>query len=139
MRIERLVSRALRASPAQFAAMLRTAEAAAARPLRSRGGLSERTERRWGALLSLRMLASPALQEMLRARRHKLRRRKWPIGVGRHVVAPDLGRELGGRPPPERRCTKRLGSKLCWNWRDVGLDRCRRHPRAVRSGATRRR
>jgi len=38
------------------------------------------------------------------------------------------GRELGGRPPQARRCTKRLGTRLCWNWRVNGTTRCHRHP-----------
>lgn len=62
-------------------------------------------------------------------------RRRWP-----HLARPEderlrsllcawIGRERGGRPPRERRCTKRLGSRLCWNWRIPGADRCWRHPR----------
>jgi hypothetical protein len=44
------------------------------------------------------------------------------------------GIRLGGRPPRARRCTKRLGSRLCWGWREAGLDRCMKHRRAqVRS------
>jgi hypothetical protein len=37
------------------------------------------------------------------------------------------GIRLGGRPPKARRCSKRLGSRLCWNWRVPGADRCYRH------------
>lgn len=37
------------------------------------------------------------------------------------------GRELGGRPSRERRCTKRLGTRYCWNWRVGGTDRCHLH------------
>ena len=39
------------------------------------------------------------------------------------------GRWLGGRPPKSRRCTKRLGTRLCWNWRESEMDRCRLHVR----------
>lgn len=42
------------------------------------------------------------------------------------------GRELGGRPPAARRCTKRLPpgtGRQCWNWHVGGTDRCWRHPR----------
>ncbi len=37
----------------------------------------------------------------------------------------------GAHPPKERRCTKRLGSRFCWNWREASSDRCWVHPRAV--------
>lgn len=40
------------------------------------------------------------------------------------------GIEQGGRPPRARRCTKRLHSRRCWNWRESGRDRCSRHRRA---------
>jgi len=36
------------------------------------------------------------------------------------------GIKLGVRPPMDRRCRKRLGSRYCWNWRIVG-DRCQKH------------
>lgn len=39
------------------------------------------------------------------------------------------GRRYGGRPPRRRRCSKRLGSRFCWNWSAAGTDRCRLHPR----------
>jgi hypothetical protein len=40
-----------------------------------------------------------------------------------------IGINEGGRPPQARRCTKRLGSRRCWNWRASGTDRCYRHGR----------
>ena len=40
-----------------------------------------------------------------------------------------MGKWLGGRARKARRCTKRLGSRLCWNWRVWGTDRCYRHRR----------
>ena len=40
-----------------------------------------------------------------------------------------VGINEGGRPPKARRCTKRLGSRRCWNWRSTGTDRCHRHGR----------
>jgi hypothetical protein len=42
------------------------------------------------------------------------------------------GIQLGGRPPKPRRCTKRLGSRFCWGWRESGTDRCDRHRREQR-------
>jgi hypothetical protein len=39
------------------------------------------------------------------------------------------GMNLGGRPARSRRCTKRLGSQFCWNWREPRADRCWRHAR----------
>ncbi len=38
----------------------------------------------------------------------------------------------GAYPPPDRRCTKRLGSRFCWGWALKGTDRCWRHPRGLR-------
>jgi hypothetical protein len=43
------------------------------------------------------------------------------------------GIRLGGRPPRARRCTKRLGSRLCWGWREADSDRCYRHRRGERN------
>jgi hypothetical protein len=40
-----------------------------------------------------------------------------------------MGIRFGGRARKARRCTKRLGSRLCWNWRAPGIDRCVRHRR----------
>jgi hypothetical protein len=44
------------------------------------------------------------------------------------------GRVLGGRPAEERRCTKRLGTRRCWNWRVKGTDRCHLHQRGLSPG-----
>ena len=41
------------------------------------------------------------------------------------------GRALGGRPPRARRCTKRLGTRYCWNWHALGTTRCHRHQQEV--------
>jgi hypothetical protein len=43
------------------------------------------------------------------------------------------GIQLGGRPPKARRCTKRLGSRFCWNWRAAESNRCYRHDRMERT------
>jgi hypothetical protein len=40
-----------------------------------------------------------------------------------------MGSRFGGRARKARRCTKRLGTRLCWNWRVLGTDRCYRHRR----------
>jgi hypothetical protein len=40
-----------------------------------------------------------------------------------------MGIRFGGRARKARRCTKRLGTTLCWNWRVGGTDRCHRHGR----------
>ena len=53
--------------------------------------------------------------------RERIAMKKWRQGWA--------GRCRGGRPPKERRCTKRIGSRLCWNWREEGCDRCWRHRR----------
>jgi hypothetical protein len=44
-----------------------------------------------------------------------------------HCVS--AGIRLGGRPPWARRCSKRLGTRYCWNWRAPASDRCYRHAR----------
>jgi hypothetical protein len=43
------------------------------------------------------------------------------------------GMHEGGRPPRTRRCTKRLGSRRCWGWREADSDRCYRHRRGERN------
>lgn len=45
------------------------------------------------------------------------------------LICMAAGIREGGRPPKARRCTKRLGSRHCWNWRVAGTDRCHRHGR----------
>ena len=84
--------------------------------------------RRQQALAALR--ARPDVQALLHDQHRRLRRHPY------RFVHPGLlwlycyqwGRELGGRPPKARRCTKRLGTRLCWNWRVNGTTRCHRHP-----------
>jgi hypothetical protein len=39
------------------------------------------------------------------------------------------GMHEGGRAWKGRRCTKRLGTRMCWNWRQSSSDRCHRHQR----------
>ena len=94
--------------------------------------VSERTKRR--RQQRLRAELAETLAEIERSpeakrRRRNERRRRWPPYpqplFDRFCAAE--GREKGGRPPRERRCTKRLGSRLCWGWRRPGSDRCWRH------------
>ena len=66
-------------------------------------------------------------REMARHQRY-LRRHPYagqPTLAYMHCVY--MGIRLGGRARKARRCTKRLGTKLCWNWRVGGTDRCHRH------------
>ena len=44
-----------------------------------------------------------------------------------------MGIRFGGRARKGRRCTKRLSSRICRNWRVPGTDRCWRHARATRA------
>jgi|SRR5215468_1807539 len=62
--------------------------------------------------------------------RNRQRRRwpGWPPEVVRLFCIAD-GMNLGGRPARSRRCTKRRGSRVCWNWREPRADRCWRHAR----------
>ena len=87
-----------------------------------------RQERREYARFKAQWYASP---EYKRFKRNQ-RRRRWPL------ASPDVVRFFcwwigflqGGKPKhAARRCTKRLGSRLCWNWRVGGTDRCHRHQR----------
>ncbi len=93
---------------------------------------SERTVRRhdqqWRAEFQAELNADPAYR---RAKRNRQRRRYGPEMelVVRYLFCPRWGRTLGGRPPQERRCTKRLGRRYCWNWQVSGTDRCHKHPR----------
>jgi hypothetical protein len=71
----------------------------------------------------------PAVQAWRRDQRRRTQRHPY-----RHVHPALLwlfcrwwGSALGGRPPQERRCTKRLGTRYCWNWRVEGTTRCHRH------------
>jgi hypothetical protein len=45
------------------------------------------------------------------------------------MICMAAGIREGGRPPKARRCRKRLGSRLCWNRRAPGTNRCYRHGR----------
>jgi hypothetical protein len=73
--------------------------------------------------------ASPAFQQAVRARARRRRRHPYCGHTPGYVQAlcQQWGRELGGRPPKARRCTKRLGTRYCWNWRVKGTARCHRH------------
>lgn len=91
----------------------------------------QRMARRRGQQALAALRARPDVQAMLRDQRRRLRRHPY------RFVHPGClllyyyqwGRELGGRPPKARRCTKRLGTRSCWNWRVKGTTRCHRHQR----------
>lgn len=88
-----------------------------------------------------RMYAEIYAQPWYKQRLRNLRRRRYP---NRRVETVQwwcghVGRKLGGRPPKYRRCTKRLGTRFCWNWRVDGTDRCRLHPRGRGTRQTQRR
>jgi hypothetical protein len=94
----------------------------------------QRMERRRRQQWLERWRADPevvALRRQIEAQRRY--RQRHPFS-GRHpgllrmhcIVA---GIQQGGRPPKVRRCSKRLESRLCWNWRAPGSDRCSRHGR----------
>jgi hypothetical protein len=72
---------------------------------------------------------SPAFQQQMRALRRCLRRHPYTHAAPGYLwqVYADWGRLLGGRPRTVDRCTKRLGTRLCWNWRVEGTTRCWRH------------
>lgn len=73
--------------------------------------------------------ASPAARRFLLARARRRRRHPY-CDVPPMILwmwCRQWGRELGGRPPKARRCTKLLGTRHCWNWRVEGTTRCYRH------------
>jgi hypothetical protein len=92
--------------------------------------------------------ASPEYQARMRAQQRQQRRQQqreirqrrfafmavgnadspWPQ-VFKEWYIKHLGRTLGGKPSRHRRCTKRLGTRQCWNWRTSHSDRCHRHSR----------
>jgi hypothetical protein len=75
---------------------------------------------------------SPEYRAMIRRRK----RRRFP-NEPRWLInrwCARVGRERGGRSPDARRCTKRLGTRVCWNWRTRAADRCYRHPRVSMEG-----
>ena len=55
--------------------------------------------------------------------------RRLTAGPPPRVLAPAPRRVSGGRALGHRRCTKRIGTCRCGNWRLPGTDRCRLHPR----------
>jgi hypothetical protein len=93
----------------------------------------KRMERRRNQKSWERLLADPEIQAL---RREIVRRQKYrakhpyagqPTLAYMHCVY--MGIRLGGRARKARRCTKRLGTRLCRNWRVLGTDRCYRHRR----------
>jgi hypothetical protein len=91
----------------------------------------QRMARRFHQRFRETLEASPGFQAAVRARRCHRRRHPYCDVHPRYLRAlcVQWGRELGGRPPRNRRCTKRLGTRYCWNWRVEGTTRCWRHQR----------
>lgn len=93
----------------------------------------QRMERRRQQRARERRHADPqmiALGRYLDARARYMARHPW----ARHPALLRMwcmasGIRFGGRPPKVRRCTKRLGSRFCWNWRLPDTDRCALHAR----------
>jgi len=93
----------------------------------------KRMERRRLQRLRTWYINLPEYQAMLREikawQRYRRRRRftGQPTLAWMHCTY--MGITKGGRAAGDRRCTKRLGSKVCHNWREAGRDRCYRHRR----------
>jgi hypothetical protein len=95
----------------------------------------KRSERRRRQRARERWQASPDCQTLRRAIRRQRRRQQYPPVLWPFVylvLCPHWGRTLGGRPRKARRCTKRLGTRYCWNWRVGGTTRCHRHQHEAR-------
>jgi hypothetical protein len=97
----------------------------------------KRMERRRRQRYWQRFNADPEIQAIRRSVGARLRyeaRHPWirfPALMRMHCIG--IGILQGGRPPKARRCTKRLGSRRCWNWRTPGTDRCYRHGRVAKT------
>jgi hypothetical protein len=61
--------------------------------------------------------------------RHPFSGRPWGL---LYMHCAYMGIRFGGRARKARRCTKRLGTRFCHNWRAPGTDRCIRHRREQR-------
>ena len=68
-------------------------------------------------------------REMDRCQRYRARHRYAGQPTLAYMHCCYMGIRFGGRARKARRCTKRLGTRLCWNWRAPGTDRCVRHRR----------
>jgi hypothetical protein len=101
----------------------------------SRKRCERRRHQRWRE----RWMADPEIQvlrRVLEARRRYRQRHPFTGYAERPEVRGHMlmhcisaGVIRGGRPPQARRCTKRLGTRYCWNWQARGADRCHLHPR----------
>jgi hypothetical protein len=93
--------------------------------------VSERTKRRRQQRLRAELAAEMAsLEQGPLGRRLRRRRMPWANASELWFRCWLAGGLEGGRPKDvSHRCTKRLGSRLCWNWRAAGSDRCWRHQR----------
>jgi hypothetical protein len=94
----------------------------------------QRMLRRWWKRTSEALDASPAFQHAMRALRRRWRRHPFCNASPRFLRewCARWGREFGGRPYTKAyRCTKRLGTRYCWNWRVQGTTRCHRHQQEV--------
>src|SRR5262245_52110084 len=89
--------------------------------------LRRREARAW-AEYKARLYASPGYRRFKRNEK----RRRWPLASPAELrfFCWLAGVQKGGKPKHAgQRCTKRLGRRLCGNWRIGGTDRCHRHPR----------
>ena len=94
--------------------------------------MERRRNQKWWEELNRQPEVIALRREMARRQRY-LRRHPYagqPTLAYMHCVY--MGIRLGGRARKARRCTKRLGTKLCWNWRVGGTHRCHRHGRRER-------
>ena len=103
--------------------------------IESQKRMARRRRQRWWERLN----RDPEVMALRRAMARRQRyRRRHPFSGSEHdpglrgllfMRCVYMGITLGGRPPKTRRCTKRLGTRYCWNWRAPGTDRCLRHGR----------
>ena len=100
--------------------------------LESEKRMERRRNQKWWEELNRQPEVIALRREMARRQRY-LRRHPYagqPTLAYMHCVY--MGIRLGGRARKARRCTKRLGTKLCWNWGVGGTHRCHRHGRRER-------
>jgi hypothetical protein len=101
---------------------------------------AKRSERRRRQKSWERWIRQPEVVALRREilRRHRYRERHPFAGLTAMRGSPlwlycfMAGMHEGGRPPRAKRCTKRLGTRLCWGWRESDSDRCYQHRRLTR-------
>ena len=97
--------------------------------LESEKRMERRRNQRWWEQLNRTPEVIALRREIAGRQRHRARHpyAGQPGLISMHCVY--MGIRFGGRARKAHRCSKRLDTRLCWNWRAPGTDRCVRHRR----------